>query len=244
MIFCFSFHNALDNIFRDLRVKGVGSQCKTTEVFINEEEDLWTSGALSTDTPLGLLRAVFFLNGKNFCLHGGEEHRNLRISQLERVRDPLTEHASKHCGGGFAQLHIENKVVPLMQSVKLVIVAMSMLSIFILENNPQKRLKVIISILSHVPKFPRIPKLRGIPIIQLGKIHLQKWLRTSVVRPMSRDKRLIVVSEPQVLQLYTKQAYQRKPFKNEQATCHLLGYVIMKGLTLNSKSHFKSYSQS
>ena len=214
-----------------------------TEVFTNEEEDLlWTSGALSTDTPLGLLRAVFFLNGKNFCLRGGEEHRNLRISQLERVRDPpryiYTEHASKNRCGGFAQLRVENKVVP----IDVVPEVGNCCHVYVLDlypgNYPQKHLKVIISILSHVPKFPRIPKLHGIPTIRLGKIHL---LRICVVRPMSRDKRLIIVSEPQVLQLYTKQVYQRKLFKNEQATCHLLGYVTTKGLTLNSKKPFQKF---
>ena len=70
-----SFHTALDNVFRYLRVKGIGSQSKATEAFTKEEEELLCgSGALSTDTPKGLLRAVFFLNGKNFCLRGGEEH--------------------------------------------------------------------------------------------------------------------------------------------------------------------------
>ena len=53
-----SFHTALDNVFRDLQVKGIGSQRKATEAFTKEEELLWSSGALSTDTPKGLLRAV------------------------------------------------------------------------------------------------------------------------------------------------------------------------------------------
>ena len=148
--------------------------------------------------------------------------KSIVISQLERVRDPpryiYTEHASKNHSGGFAQLHVEK-----MKSLKLVIVAMSMFLIFILENYPQKCLKVIISILSHVPKFPRISKLRGIPTIQLGKIHLQKWLRICVVRPMSRDKRLIIVSEPQVLQLYTKQAYQRNTIQERTGHMSLTG---------------------
>ena len=56
----YSFHAALHNVFRDLRVKGVGSQSKVTEMFTKEEELLWSSGALSTDTPKGLLHAVFF----------------------------------------------------------------------------------------------------------------------------------------------------------------------------------------
>lgn len=112
------FHNTLDNVFHDLHAKGVGSQSKVTEAFTNQEEELlWTSGEVSTDTLMGLLRTVFFLNGKNFCLHGGEEHRKLRISQPERVRDHpryiYTKNVSKNRAGGLVQLHVENKVVPI-----------------------------------------------------------------------------------------------------------------------------------
>ena len=39
-------------------------------------------------TPRGLLNAVFSLNGKNFCLRGGEGHRNLKLSQLQRLSQP------------------------------------------------------------------------------------------------------------------------------------------------------------
>jgi len=35
-------------------------------------------GRLVSRTPKGLLRAVFFYNGKNFTLRGGQEHRNLQ----------------------------------------------------------------------------------------------------------------------------------------------------------------------
>lgn len=40
-------------------------------------------GVLNPETPQGLLNCVFFLNGKNFCLRGGAEHRDLKISQLQ-----------------------------------------------------------------------------------------------------------------------------------------------------------------
>ena len=36
------------------------------------------------DNPTGLLNAVFFYNGKNFCLRGGAEHRNLKLLQWWR----------------------------------------------------------------------------------------------------------------------------------------------------------------
>ena len=46
------------------------------------KEKLWESGQLVTSTPRGLLNAVFFLNGMNFALRGGAEHRNLGLSQV------------------------------------------------------------------------------------------------------------------------------------------------------------------
>ena len=113
-----SLQNALDNIFRELRAQRVGSESKQSEAFSKEEEDqLWTSGVLGTDTPQSLLRAVFFLNGKNFCLRGGVEHRELKISQIQHIHSPpryvYTECASKNRTGGLAQLRVKNKVVPI-----------------------------------------------------------------------------------------------------------------------------------
>ena len=113
-----ALQNTLDNVFRDLCTRGVGSESKNAEVFTKEDEEcLWTSDTLSVDTSKGLLRAVFFLNGNNFCLCGGIKHRQLKLSQIKRVDDPLsyvyTECASKNCPGGLVQLRVKNKVVPI-----------------------------------------------------------------------------------------------------------------------------------
>ena len=52
--------------------------------------------------------AVFFYNGKNFVLRGGNEHRDFRLSMLVREENPdryvYTENASKNRGGGLGQL--------------------------------------------------------------------------------------------------------------------------------------------
>lgn len=81
----------MDNILQELRLEGVGSTSKEAEALTkDEEESLGESGVLSTENLKGLLRAVFFLNGKNFCLRGGEEHRQLKLSQVVRCTDPLT----------------------------------------------------------------------------------------------------------------------------------------------------------
>ena len=112
------FHTALDNVFRDLRADGVGSSSKAAEVFTREEEnELWSRGILGVNNPKALLRAVFFLNGKNFCLRGGQEHRGLKISQIKRELGPdryiYTENLSKNRTGGLANMRVEHKVVPI-----------------------------------------------------------------------------------------------------------------------------------
>ena len=62
-----------------------------------------------------------FFNGKNFCLRGGVEHRQLKLSQFKRevvkiegqhkVRYTYTEYGSKNRVGGLKQLKLQNKVV-------------------------------------------------------------------------------------------------------------------------------------
>ena len=37
----------------------------------DEKVQLWGKGPLGTNSPKALFRAVFFLNGRNFCLRGG-----------------------------------------------------------------------------------------------------------------------------------------------------------------------------
>ena len=55
---------------------GIGSEKKTAKPFSKEEEQqLWSSGALGVQDPVSLQRAVFSSNGKSFCLRGGNEHR-------------------------------------------------------------------------------------------------------------------------------------------------------------------------
>ena len=67
------------------------------------------------------MNCVFFLNGMNFCLCGGAEHRDLKISQLQQeyvkckgkclVRYTYTEFVSKNRAGRLKQIKQSNKVV-------------------------------------------------------------------------------------------------------------------------------------
>jgi hypothetical protein len=111
-----TFHVTLDNLFKSLRSEGIGSSSSSTEGITSEEEEiLWKFGIIGIDNPKALLRAVFFYCGKCFCLRGGQEHRNLSLSQLERLFEPdrylYREHSSKNKQGGLKQLSMEHKVV-------------------------------------------------------------------------------------------------------------------------------------
>lgn len=88
-------------MLRELREKGIGAQTQRTEAFTKaDEESLWQSGVLGIDNPKSLLYNVFYMNGKNFSLRGGEEQRQLKLSQFQRLTNPLryvyTENASKN----------------------------------------------------------------------------------------------------------------------------------------------------
>ena len=107
--------------FRSLHEDGIGTERKSANIITKEDEDrLWDSGVLSTKTPDGLQKAVFYYLGKVCCLRGGEEQHKLKLSQFTRLHNPeryiYTENGSKNRNGGFYQLHIENKVVPIFKN--------------------------------------------------------------------------------------------------------------------------------
>ena len=118
-------HRTLENRYRKLHATGVGTNRKQADVIsLDEEDQLWQTGVLSSESPVSLLRAVFYLNGINFVLRGGDEHRKLKISQFNflDVPDPdspdqmircveYTEHGSKNRPGSSHQLNQDNKVV-------------------------------------------------------------------------------------------------------------------------------------
>ena len=91
------------------------------KVILDEDEKLWKVGVLNTTTPIGLQRAVFYYIGKACCLRGGEEQRGLKPSQFSRLYDldryEYTENGSKNRTGGFYQLGIDNKSVPIFKNV-------------------------------------------------------------------------------------------------------------------------------
>jgi len=116
-----NLHGTCDVVFRSLHENGIGTSKKSAQILTKDHEDkLWKAGVLNSTTPKGLQNAVFYYVGKTCCLRGGEEQRNLKLSQFTRFSDPdryiYSEHSSKNRNGGFNQFHIDNKNVPIFKN--------------------------------------------------------------------------------------------------------------------------------
>ena len=84
--------NTLDSLFNSLHSEGIGIQVKHSETLSKDDEDkLWSSGTMGYSCPTSLQNAAFFVFGKFFTLRGGVEHRNLKLSQLRREKDPCRQ---------------------------------------------------------------------------------------------------------------------------------------------------------
>lgn len=111
----------LDGEMKRLSSKGLGSQRKQAEAIkLEDEEKLWTSKQLGDFNAKLLVRTIHFLNGKNFSLRGGQEHRRLRfkpsqitLHEADGVVPYLkyTEDISKTCQGGIKHRKLAPKIV-------------------------------------------------------------------------------------------------------------------------------------
>ena len=58
-------HLACDSTYRELHQQGVGTKIRHAPVISCQDENkLWRTAVIGTETPLNLQRAVFFLCGK------------------------------------------------------------------------------------------------------------------------------------------------------------------------------------
>ncbi len=106
----------LDAYFHKLHSEGIGRYTRHVETILNDEEkQLWDSGVMDTMTPKGLQNDVLYEIGKIFCLRGGQEHRALKLSQLQCDSDKYEYHENvlKNQNGSFKKLHVQSKVVPI-----------------------------------------------------------------------------------------------------------------------------------
>ena len=178
--------NTMDNVFKQLRKEGIGAEKKRAEVVTKEDEErLWSTQTIGIHDPQALFRAVFYYNGKNFCLRGGLEHRNLRLSQLVRVHDPdgyiYTEYASKNRTGGYLQLDVPNKTVPIYSTPS----AGNRCHVFLLDTYisklPTEATKLDIFYLRPLPVAPKNPIKPWFYSSPIGKNVLSSMLKTMCV---------------------------------------------------------------
>ena len=179
--------NTCDSVFKRLHSKGIGADTKAVPVFTAENEArLWDTKVLSMDTPKGLLRAVFFYNGKNFCLRGGAEQRGLKISQFHREvvqidgRDVCSyvyhEFGSKNRQGGFNSLNSDNKSVRQYENTSGGICHVKILDKY-LQKIPDEARDGDNFYLTPVTKLPSDPAKSWFTRVPVGKNTLNKMLK-------------------------------------------------------------------
>ena len=155
-------HTVLDNTSCQLHKEGIGvTKVQARVVTTTEENCLWDTGVIATDSPTSLLNGVFFYCGLYLCLRGGGEHRSIKYSQfaIKTVVNPndpsemikclvYTEHGSK-----IGPVHVTKYILI---TKKLFIMPMHRLVIDVLSrwwkctclNCHKKQLKKICSIAS------------------------------------------------------------------------------------------------
>ncbi|XP_011407854.1 PREDICTED: glutamine-rich protein 1-like [Amphimedon queenslandica] len=79
------FALTLDTVTSQLHSEGIGAKRNKALVIPFEHEVIfWDKGIIGYGSPKSLMRAVFCGIGMHFVLRGVEEHRNLKIEQIER----------------------------------------------------------------------------------------------------------------------------------------------------------------
>lgn len=74
---------SLDSAMKISTRAGASLQKKAADyISLEEEEILWSKGALGGDSPIQLVNTLFYLNGMHFALRGGEEQSQLSIKQF------------------------------------------------------------------------------------------------------------------------------------------------------------------
>ena len=67
-------HVVLERLFRELHSKGIKAVRRQSEIIAATEDSLlWEKSEMGTHSPSALLNSVFFYNGLNFVLRGGDE---------------------------------------------------------------------------------------------------------------------------------------------------------------------------
>ena len=69
--------------FPPVTQEGIGTKKIQARIVTESiENHLWESGIMGLNSSLALQNAVFFYSGVYLCLRGGNEHRELKLSQF------------------------------------------------------------------------------------------------------------------------------------------------------------------
>ena len=112
--------NSVDNLMKQKAQNGIGTKVNKADIISQEEEEqLWSSGALGSDDPVTLIQTVFYQIGINFALRGGRDHRDLQAghdSQFTFGKEidgrrfmKYTENTSKCNTGGLKHYAMKRK---------------------------------------------------------------------------------------------------------------------------------------
>ena len=115
------FRQVLDAEMKRLSSTGIGTNKKQAEAISTEQIDLlWKRKLLGDHSPKVLVRTMVFLNGKNFALRSGQEHRALRFDPPQiTLHEPdgdtpyllYVEDVSKSNQGGLKHMKVRRKEV-------------------------------------------------------------------------------------------------------------------------------------
>ena len=111
------FQESLDAEMKQLQGEAIGVTQKRTEpISVKEEGELWENGILGDTSPQVLLNTMVYCCGMYFALRSGEEHRSLKVTQLQLFEPPgerpyicYTENVAKNNHGGISQRKLEPK---------------------------------------------------------------------------------------------------------------------------------------
>ncbi len=79
--------NSLDNHMKSLAKEGfVQPHNQAVPISVNEENSLWEQGVLGDDTPEKLVNTLMYLIGIHFALHGGDEHKALKVGLFAQIK--------------------------------------------------------------------------------------------------------------------------------------------------------------
>ena len=171
-------HCICDRLYRELRKKGIGANSKRAELMTPEDEwRLWETGVLGVHSPAALLNVVFYCNGKNFHLRGGEEHRFLSILQIQRYQNPdrfvYIETGSKNRSGGVNDYRLQNKIFPVIANPMVEHCHVKLLDLYLSKIPPGRQGSFYLRPIKVIPENQQAPWFTS---QTLGKNQLSKMV--------------------------------------------------------------------